>query len=123
MGDNGPVIVRWGRPRRPITVNVVTGTALDLLTSASGRVFAAWLPKETVNPIIERELKTLDLPADLHSRADVDALLARIRETGVAGVSSYHLVPGVEAVAAPVFNFKHEITIAMLVVGCRACST
>ena len=25
-GDNGPVIVRWERPRRPITVNVVTGT-------------------------------------------------------------------------------------------------
>ena len=28
--DNGPVIVRWERPRRPITVNVVTGTALDI---------------------------------------------------------------------------------------------
>lgn len=115
--DNGPVIVRWERPRRPITVNVVTGTALDLLTSASGRIFAAWLPRETVAPIIERELKSLDLPPDLKSRADVDALLARIRQNGVASVSGYHLVPGVEAVAAPVFNFKNEITIAMLVVG------
>lgn len=115
--DNGPVIVRWERPRRPITVNVVTGTALDLLTSASGRVFAAWLPRETVAPIIERELKSLDLPPDLSSRADVDALLAGIRRNGVASVSGYHLVPGVEAVAAPVFNFKNEITIAMLVVG------
>lgn len=115
--DNGPVIVRWERPRRPITVNVVTGTALDLLTSASGRVFAAWLPRETVAPIIERELKSLDLPPGLSSRADVDALLAGIRRNGVASVSGYHLVPGVEAVAAPVFNFKNEITIAMLVVG------
>ena len=115
--DNGPVIVRWERPRRPITVNVVTGTALDLLTSASGRVFAAWLPKETVDPIIERELKSIELPPDLKNRADVDAMLKAIREHGVASVSGYHLVPGVEAVAAPVFNFKNEITIAMLVVG------
>ena len=44
-GDHGPVMVRWERPQRPITVNVVTGTSLPLLTSASGRVFAAWLPK------------------------------------------------------------------------------
>ena len=27
-GDKGPVIVRWERPRRPITVNVITGTVL-----------------------------------------------------------------------------------------------
>ena len=37
-GDNGPVIVRWERPRRPITVNVVTGTTLGVLSSAAGRV-------------------------------------------------------------------------------------
>ena len=115
--DTGPVIVRWERPRRPITVNVVTGTALNLLTSASGRVFAAYLPKETVNPLIERELKSLDLPDGLKTRADAEAMLAAVRANGVASVSGYHLVPGVEAVAAPVFNFKKEITIAMLVVG------
>lgn len=115
--DTGPVIVRWERPRRPITVNVVTGTALNLLTSASGRVFAAYLPKETVNPLIERELKNLDLPDGLKTRADAEAMLAAVRANGVASVSGYHLVPGVEAVAAPVFNFKKEITIAMLVVG------
>lgn len=115
--DNGPVIVRWERPRRPITVNVVTGTALNILTSASGRVFAAYMPKETINPIIDRELKTIELPEGLKNRADAEAMLAQVRENGVASVSGYHLVPGVEAVAAPVFNFKKEITIAMLVVG------
>lgn len=115
--DHGPVIVRWERPRRPITVNVVTGTALELITSASGRVFAAWLPKESTERMIEKELTTLELPAGIKARADVDAMLERVRGDGFASVSGYHLVPGVEAVAAPVFNFKNEITIAMLVVG------
>lgn len=115
--DHGPVIVRWERPRRPITVNVVTGTALELITSASGRIFAAWLPKETTDRMIEKELKTLELPPGIKNRADVDAMLDKVRQEGIASVSGYHLVPGVEAVAAPVFNFKNEITIAMLVVG------
>jgi DNA-binding IclR family transcriptional regulator len=44
-GDKGPVVVRWERPRRPITVNVITGTVLELLSSATGRVFAAWCRK------------------------------------------------------------------------------
>lgn len=115
--ERGPVIVRWERPRRPITVNVVTGTALDLLTSASGRIFAAHLPKATVDPLIERELATTQLPADIRNRKDVDRLLDDVRRSGISGVSGYHLVPGVEAVGAPVFNFKNEITIVMLVVG------
>ena len=118
-GDGGPVIVRWERPRQPITVNVVTGTALNLLTSASGRVFAAWMAKDTVDRLIAKELKSGDLPPSLKTRADVDAMLAEVRATGMAAVSDYHLVLGVEAVAAPVFNFKGEITIAMLVVGVK----
>lgn len=116
-GDGGPVIVRWERPRRPITVNVVTGTALDPLNSASGRVFTAWLPKETSNRLIERCLKEGKLPPELRSRTAVEALLAKVRADGYAAVSGYHSVAGVEALAAPVFNFKNEITLAMLVVG------
>jgi len=116
-GDKGPVIVRWERPRRPITVNVITGAVLDLLSSATGRVFAAWMPKKTVAPMIADELKNAKLPPELKSKAAVEALLAQIRAQGFAATNGQHKVPGVEAVAAPVFNFKNEITMAVLVVG------
>jgi len=115
--DNGPIIVRWERPRRPITVNVVTGTALEIITSASGRVFGAWMPRETVDPLVARELKNPHLPDAWNTRPKVEAIFEAVRRSGFASVSGYHLVPGVEAVAAPVFNFKNEITLAMLVVG------
>jgi len=118
--DNGPVIVRWERPRRPITVNVVTGTALEILSSASGRVFAAWMQNDAVNRLISKELKSGEhLPPDLKTRADVDAMLAQVRADGYSAISDYYLVRGVEAVAAPVFNFKNEITMAMLAVGVK----
>ena len=116
-GDHGPVIVRWERPRRPITVNVITGTVLDLLMSATGRVFAAWMPKKIIAPLIAEELKHAALPPELKSKAAVEELLMQIRSQGYAATNGQHKVPGVEAVAAPVFNFKNEITMAVLVVG------
>lgn len=115
--ENGPVVVRWERPRRPITVNVITGSTLDLLMSAAGRVFAAWMPKKITAPMLALELKQAPLPPSLKSRAAVEALLAEVRAQGYAATNGQHKVAGVEAVAAPVFNFKNEITMAVLVVG------
>ncbi|MDO8771390.1 MAG: IclR family transcriptional regulator [Burkholderiaceae bacterium] len=118
--DNGAVIVRSERPYRPITVNVVTGTALNTLTSASGRVFAAWLPKSTVNPLIAKELLTSGLPLEVRTAAAVEKMLATARKRGVAAVADYHLVPGVAAVAAPVFNAQGEITLSLLAIGVKS---
>jgi len=44
-------------------------------------------------------------------------MLAEVRALGFAATRGQHKVPGVEAVAAPVFNFKNEITMSVLVVG------
>jgi DNA-binding IclR family transcriptional regulator len=114
--ETGPVIVRWERPRRAITVNVMTGTSLKLLTSAAGRVFAAWLPKALVDPLIANELKHKDTPG-LKTKSDVEAMLAKVRADGVAPVTSHYTFKGVEAASAPVFNFKNDITMALSVVG------
>jgi len=117
--DNGPIIIRSVRPYRPITVNVVTGTALHLLTSASGRVFSAWLPQGTTRALIGRELATLALPEELRTTAGIQAMLTQVRLDGVSTVSDYHLVPGVAAAAAPVFNFKNDITLSLLAIGVK----
>ena len=117
--EHGPVIIRSVRPYRPITVNVVTGTALHLLTSASGRVFAAHLPRAMTQARIRQEQALQQLPAELQTQAGVEALLAQVRHDGISTVADYHLVPGVAAAAAPVFNFKHEITLSLLVIGVK----
>jgi DNA-binding IclR family transcriptional regulator len=117
--DNGAVIVRSERARRPITVNVVTGTALNTLTSASGRVFAAWLPQATVYPLIAKELLAPNLPPEVQTASDVEVVLETARQSGVAAVADYHLVPGVAAVAAPVFNAQGEITLSLLAIGVK----
>ncbi len=117
--DNGPVIIRSVRPYRPITVNVVTGTALNLLTSASGRVYAAHLPRSVTQTRIADEQNSPSLPSELQSAVGVDAMLAQVLENGFSTVADYHLVPGVAAAAAPVFNFKREITLSVLAIGVK----
>ena len=44
-GQHGPTIVQWRDARLPVTVNVRVGSVLPLLNSATGRVYAAWLPR------------------------------------------------------------------------------
>ncbi len=114
-GDHGPVIVRWERPQRPITVNVVTGSSLPLLNSASGRVFAAWLPRSQTEAQISLELKSR--PCGLSSRAEVDALLAQVCSDGAALLTQHYIAKGVQAMAAPVFNFKNQLSMALVIVG------
>lgn len=116
-GERGPIVVRWERPRRPITVNVVTGEALDLLGSATGRVFAAWMPKRIVAPLIAVEQKSADLPEAWKTKSGIEAVLAEVRARGFASSAAFHRWTGVDAVAAPVFNFKNEMSMALVAVG------
>ena len=49
---------------------------------------------------------------------DARALLAKVREAGLAVITDDdYFAHGVEAAAAPVFNFKNEITLAIAIVG------
>jgi len=120
-GEFGPVMVRWERPRRPITVNVVTGNTVSMLATSTGRLFAAWMPREIVRPHLERELrqgrsmtfKTLD---------QVESVLQEVRTNGYSFVKDSDYSSRVLGLAAPVFNFKNKITMAVSIVGVEGIS-
>lgn len=120
-GDFGPVVIRWERPRRPITVNVLTGKTVSLVGSATGRVFCAWMPSTLVHPLIERELKDARDP-ELKNMAQVERALREVRAQGFAFVRESGYSHGVLGMAAPVFNFKNDITMAVLIVGIEGVS-
>lgn len=87
-----------------IRLSVRTGSQLDLLHSAQGRVFCAYLPVGEV-PGLARRLRT---------SAELRELLEEIRRTGTAMNSPGE--HGVRVVAAPVFE-GDQIVAAMALVG------
>ncbi|MBH3427191.1 IclR family transcriptional regulator [Pseudomonas alkylphenolica] len=110
-GNQGATVVNIEPAVRAVTVVTQIGSVLPLLSSSTGLVFGAYLPeRETV------ELRDQELAALGHSASDYDALFASIRERGLHHVHGL-LMPGVDALSAPVLNAFGQIVAVLTVVG------
>jgi DNA-binding IclR family transcriptional regulator len=58
-GNHGPTIVRWEESSEPVTLNVRVGSVMPLVTSATGRAFAAFMPWERIKQLLGKELASL----------------------------------------------------------------
>lgn len=118
-GNHGPTIVHWEESPQAVTANLRLGDVMPLLSSATGRCFAAYMAPEVVAPLIEQELaqarkaRRADLPG---SPAEVQALLAEVRTRGAARVVDT-LLPGIVAFCAPVFDFDGHLVIGLTTLG------
>lgn len=112
----GPMILRFAAPWRPVAVNVRIGSVLPMLTSAVGRVFTAWYPPVLTQPLIDTELKQYRQRSRASLPVDVEAVRAEVLASGVGLVLGY-CVPGVNSVSAPIFDYQHQLVAALAVVG------
>ena len=71
-GNHGPTIVHWEESPQAVTVNLRLGDVMPLLSSATGRCFAAFLSREAITPLLKDEIAL----AQKQGRADVPASLA-----------------------------------------------
>ncbi|WP_312153107.1 IclR family transcriptional regulator [Pseudomonas sp.] len=110
-GNQGATVVSIEPAVRAVTVVTQIGSVLPLLSSSTGLVFAAHLPARETQDLLERELAVLK-----QSASDYDPLLEGIRERGLHHVHGL-LMPGVDALSAPVFNAMGQIAAVMTVVG------
>jgi DNA-binding IclR family transcriptional regulator len=106
-GSRGATIVRVARPASAVYVSMRHGTVMSLRGTASGLLFAAFLPRAQLRPVLRAE------PA---GGADLEPLLAQVRAEGIARVQD-RLLPGIGAVAAPVFDGSGAIVLALTAIG------
>jgi DNA-binding IclR family transcriptional regulator len=106
--DHGPTIVRWMQGRMAVRTSLTSGSTLPLLTSATGRVFLAYLPARQTAVLRAREMMT--------SPCDTEALAAQVRNSGFGHVSGNH-IPGLSAIAAPILDAHSEATAVLTLVG------
>lgn len=118
-GNRGPTIVHWEEAPQSVTANLRLGDVMPLLASATGRCFAAWLPREKTAALLAEELAlaTRQGPADMpRDAASVDALLREVRERRCARVVET-LLPGITAFCAPVFDADGHLALGITTLG------
>lgn len=128
-GNQGPTMVHWTEAPQAVPVALRLGDVMPLLSSATGRCFAAFMGEEghdaqRIGPMIREELTRLKklprngpLPLDLPtSMAEVNDMLDEVRRRGVARVV-HSLQASVGGFSAPVFDVQGRMVLAMVVLG------
>ncbi|MDE1570332.1 IclR family transcriptional regulator [Aquabacter sp. P-9] len=118
-GDRGPTVVRRIEPFQPITVSSRIGSSIPVLNSASGRVFAAFLPSSVTRPLIETELASGLKPTIAGrqvSLARFERMLGDVRATGLAEALG-DLFHGFDSLSAPVFDSAGGVPMALSLLG------
>lgn len=121
-GNHGPTIVHWEECEQSVTANLRLGDVMPMLASATGRCFAAWLPRELTAPLVEPELERArrarrqDLPLTAEALA---VLLEEVRTRGTARVLDT-LLPGIAAFCVPVFDASGHIVLGLMSLGSLA---
>jgi DNA-binding IclR family transcriptional regulator len=128
-GHRGPTLVRIAEAPSPVHVSMRHGTVMSIPGTASGRLFAAYGPPEAVREALANEAR-LEPPASALSPraghaarggrfglgAAFDAELEAVRARGLACIDGM-AVPGVAAVAAPVFDAQGRLVLSLTAIG------
>lgn len=121
-GNHGPTIVHWEESAQSVTANLRLGDVMPLLSSATGRCFAAYLPSEATQTMLAEEMQRArqmgrrDLPL---TAPDVQAMLTEVRTHGTARVVDT-LLPGIAAFCTPVFDSSGHIVMGITTLGSLA---
>ncbi|RST55983.1 IclR family transcriptional regulator [Variovorax sp. MHTC-1] len=127
-GDRGATIVRVAESPAALHVSMRHGTVFSLTSTASGRLFAAYLDAAVVKRLLDKERKRersstapaphvgMPPPPPLPDWNAFEAQLHEVRERGISR-SEGEIVPGVSAMSAPVFDHTGAIALAITAIG------
>jgi DNA-binding IclR family transcriptional regulator len=110
-GNQGPTVVHWMESSHPAKAALKLGDVMPLLSSATGLLFAACMPRSKTQAMLDRELA-----ASHRSMADIEPLLAEIREHGAARVEGM-LLPSIHGFCTPVFDATGDLALGLIALG------
>lgn len=111
--DHGPIVVHWEESLPPVIINLRIGSVLPLLSSASGHVFLAWLPRAQTNGLVKKEQRRLGGPG----RVDVAALVEETRKHNLGRFGTADAVRSISSIAAPVFDHQRKLAAVVATFG------
>jgi DNA-binding IclR family transcriptional regulator len=118
-GTHGPTVVRMEEPSHPVHLVMRAGSVVSMLETATGRVFAAFLPSNVTSATLEAGLDRLGVgydPKHAIRGPKVEKMLADVRKRGLTRAVGDPL-PGVNAFAAPVFDHNGMVVLSITAMG------
>lgn len=115
-GTRGPTVVSRldGRKIAPLEVRV--GAVMPVLTSATGKAFLAWLPRQTTANFVQREMRAAPAAGTPRSLRQVDRLIAEAHAAGMTSARGT-VVPGILTFAAPIVDFEGAVRCVVTIMG------
>jgi DNA-binding IclR family transcriptional regulator len=115
-GNRGATVVRVAQSPNPVYVSMRHGTVMSLRGTASGRLFAAWLPRAVVLPVLRAEATLAARAKESRFDSALSAELQAVRETGISRAKDL-LLPGISALAAPVWDVNGALVLCLTAIG------
>lgn len=118
-GNLGPTIVRLEEPIQPLHVNLRTGTVMSMANTATGRLFAAFMPPKVVEKVILQDIARQGGRSDgvvVLTRAQVEAAITETRRHGMSRTLGQP-IPGINAFCAPVFDAEGHLVLGITAMG------
>jgi DNA-binding IclR family transcriptional regulator len=116
-GNHGPTIVYLFDAIYPLHTNIRTGTVMSLAGTATGRLFAAYLPAKLIEESMVEDNRRLG--PDIASPIDPNNLKTMLEDVHTHGLSRSvnNPTPGVCSFAAPVFDYSGHIVLGITLLG------
>lgn len=111
-GNRGPTFVRLAEGPTSVHVNMRTGTVASVRDTATGRLFAAFMPRDEVLEALALESGG----ARTRIEPKLESELRRIREQKFSSLVD-GTVKGVTALSAPVFDGLGRMVLALTAIG------
>lgn len=109
--DVGPVVIRSAHGGPPVISPVAVGTVLPLLRSASGLVYFSFMPEVATADAVRAQASDGNLAG-----VELDAMRRRTLDAGYA-LASGQYIPGLCAIALPIFNHDQTLAAAITLVS------
>ncbi|AQV98021.1 IclR family transcriptional regulator [Cupriavidus necator] len=123
LGPLGPTVVRLEESARPQHVSLRVGTVLSLVHTAIGRTAAAYLPANVLAGLLEKDELRMAGAAAAEVIAPggklAPAYAGRLDQVRAARLDNAlsHPVPGIDTLAAPVFDHTGSLALVIAVMG------
>src|SRR5438105_2751919 len=121
-GSAGPTFVRFEETNDALIISGRPGSVMPLLSSSTGRVFGAYMPRSITDPFLRKELAgkphsgASPSTGPRMTKEQMEALFAHVREHSMAQVRG-DVNPGLHGLSAPVFDHAGAVVGVITVMG------